>query len=59
MFFARGVLMQDASNSEDWKRIAKEPDSEKLASLVKELCDAFDLARKQRRPGGLDQGERA
>ena len=42
--------MQDASNGEEWKRIAeqiaKEPDSEKLALLVKELCDAFDLERK-------------
>ena len=42
--------MQDASNGEEWKRIAEqiatEADSEKLALLVKELCDAFDLARK-------------
>jgi hypothetical protein len=42
--------MHDASKSEDWKRIAeqvaKEIDSEKLALLVKELCDAFDLGHK-------------
>ena len=53
--------MHDASNGEQWKRIAeqiaKEPDSEKLALLVKELCDAFDLERKQTRPESLDQGE--
>jgi len=34
--------MRDASNAEEWKRIAekvtKEADSEKLALLVKELC---------------------
>ena len=55
--------MNDASHGEEWKRIAeqiaKEPDSEKLALLVKELCDAFDLERKQTGPGSLDQGERA
>ena len=62
-FFHGGCLMQDASNGEDWKRIAeqiaKEADPEKLASLVKELCDAFDLARKQTRPGSLDQRKSA
>ena len=55
--------MRDASNGEEWKRIAeqvaKEADSEKLALLVKELCDAFDLGRKETRPGSLDQGRRA
>lgn len=58
LFFRRGYLMRDASNSEEWKRIAEqianEADSEKLALLVKELCDAFDLDRKQTRQGRLD-----
>jgi len=51
-------LMHDASNSEEWKKIAeqiaKESDSEKLALLVKELCDAFDIERKQTRHGRLE-----
>ena len=55
--------MRDASNGEAWKRIAeqvaREADSEKLALLVKELCNAFDLARQETRPGGLDHGKRA
>jgi len=50
--------MRDASNSEEWKRIAEqianEADSEKLALLVKELCDAFDLDRKQTSQGRLE-----
>jgi hypothetical protein len=50
--------MHDASNSDDWKRIAeqiaKESDSEKLVLLVKELCDAFDIERKQTRHGRLE-----
>ena len=58
-----GDPMQDAVNGEEWKRIAeqvaKEADPEKLALLVEELCDAFDLARKQTRPGSLDEGEAA
>lgn len=53
--------MRDAANGEEWKRIAEqvanEADSEKLALLVKELCDAFDLAGKKTRPGSLDQGQ--
>jgi hypothetical protein len=50
--------VRNASNGEEWKRIAeqiaKEADSEKLALLVKELCDAFDLSRKQTGSGNPD-----
>jgi len=50
--------MHDASYSEEWKKIAeqiaKESDSEKLELLVKELCDAFDIERKQTRHGRLE-----
>jgi hypothetical protein len=36
------------------EQIAKESDSEKLALLVKELCDAFDIERKQTRHSRLE-----
>lgn len=38
--------MSDASNREEWKKIAeevtKETDPKRMSELVKELCDAFD-----------------
>jgi hypothetical protein len=41
--------MADASNREEWKKIAEqiqqETDSAKLTQLVKKLCDAFDRAK--------------
>jgi hypothetical protein len=41
--------MADASNREEWKKIAEqiqqETDFAKLRQLVKKLCDAFDRAK--------------
>ena len=38
--------MADASNREEWKKIAEaitqETDPDKVSELVKELCDVFD-----------------
>ena len=57
-YFHERCLMHDVSNSEEWKKIAeqiaKESDSEKLELLLKELCNAFDIERKQTKYGRLE-----